>query len=228
MEDEYGHVNKFVNGNLRKRFNIGSFVPQEALSTSRHVKKDVVKEKKSNLEEMLAKFISVSETHFQNTETTLKNQQVSIQGLETQIGQLSKLISERPHGSLPSNTEPNPREQLNAINVQGEEGFVKPVPEPRQEIVVSKGQGELTLRVGDETITLQARNSGNTMEIEGDCLNHSTKTNNILQPSLQEMSLKEAHDSVSSNSRGPNHEDRKLQIEELDEWRMHKPRTPDK
>ena len=40
-------------------------------------------EKKSNLEEMLSKFISVSETCFQNTETTLKNQQASIQGLET-------------------------------------------------------------------------------------------------------------------------------------------------
>ncbi|KAK5776564.1 hypothetical protein PVK06_044524 [Gossypium arboreum] len=51
-------------------------------------------EKKPNLEEMLSKFISVLETRFQNTETALKNQQASIQGLKTQIGQLSKLISE--------------------------------------------------------------------------------------------------------------------------------------
>ncbi|PPS01961.1 hypothetical protein GOBAR_AA18702 [Gossypium barbadense] len=42
------------------------------------------------------------------------------------------------------------------------------------------------------------------------------------------MSLKEEHESFSSNSRGPVHEDRRLQIEELDEWRTHKPRTPDK
>ncbi|PPR81129.1 hypothetical protein GOBAR_AA39585 [Gossypium barbadense] len=48
------------------------------------------------------------------------------------------------------------------------------------------------------------------------------------QPSLQEMSLKEIHESFSSNSRGPIHEDQRLQIEELDEWRTHKPRTPDK
>ncbi|KAK5833771.1 hypothetical protein PVK06_017629 [Gossypium arboreum] len=53
-------------------------------------------EKKPNLEEMLSKFITMAETHFQNTETALKTQQASIQGLETQIGQLSKLISERP------------------------------------------------------------------------------------------------------------------------------------
>ncbi|KAA3471067.1 F-box/LRR-repeat protein 13-like [Gossypium australe] len=45
---------------------------------------------------MLRKFISVSETWFQNTEATLKNQQASIHGLENQIGQLVKLVSERP------------------------------------------------------------------------------------------------------------------------------------
>ena len=67
---------------------------------------------------MLTKFILVSETHFQNTEKALKNQQASIQGLETQIGQLVKLIIEWPQGSLPSNTESNPREQLNAIAIQ--------------------------------------------------------------------------------------------------------------
>ncbi|PPS16989.1 hypothetical protein GOBAR_AA03586 [Gossypium barbadense] len=175
---------------------------------------------------MLTKFISVSETYFQNTETVLKNQQALIQGLETQIGQLSKLISERPQGSLLSNTEPNPREQFNAINVQNEDGVVEPEPEPRQETVVSKG--ELTLWVGDETITLQACNSSNTSKIEGDRLNHSTKTNNMVQPTLQKMSLKEAHKSFSNNSRGPNHEERRLYIEELDEWRTHKPRTHNK
>ncbi|PPR98771.1 hypothetical protein GOBAR_AA21897 [Gossypium barbadense] len=39
-------------------------------------------------------------------------------------------------GSLPSNIEPNPREQLNVINVQNEEGFVELEPEPRQETVM--------------------------------------------------------------------------------------------
>ncbi|PPS17197.1 hypothetical protein GOBAR_AA03375 [Gossypium barbadense] len=87
----------------------------------------------------------VSETCVQNTETALKNQQALIQGLKTQIGQLSKLISKRPQGSLPSNTESNPREQINAINIQDDEGVVETEPEPRQETVVSKGQGENVL-----------------------------------------------------------------------------------
>ncbi|PPS01545.1 hypothetical protein GOBAR_AA19118 [Gossypium barbadense] len=50
----------------------------------------------------------------------------------------------------------------------------------------------------------------------------------MVQPTLQKMSQKEAHESFSSNSRGPIHEDRRIQIEELDEWQTHKPRTPDK
>ncbi|PPS14324.1 hypothetical protein GOBAR_AA06255 [Gossypium barbadense] len=85
---------------------------------------------------MLTKFISVSETRFQNTKTVLKNQQALIQGLKNQIGQLAKLISERPQGSLPSNTETNPREQLHAIIILDEEGSVDSKPEPRQEGVV--------------------------------------------------------------------------------------------
>ncbi|PPR92687.1 hypothetical protein GOBAR_AA27984 [Gossypium barbadense] len=165
------------------------------------------------------------ETHFQNTETALKNQQALIQGLKTQIGHLSKLISERPQGSLPSNTEPNPKEHLNAISTQDKEGFIAPEPKLMQETVVSKGKsevshnkpvtveykplvpyanatrkdrsdeqfGELTLRVGDDMITLQARNSG-----------------------------------ITSNIEGHSHEERRLRIEELEEWRAHKSRTHDK
>ncbi|PPR84761.1 hypothetical protein GOBAR_AA35951 [Gossypium barbadense] len=50
----------------------------------------------------------------------------------------------------------------------------------------------------------------------------------MVKPTLQEMSLKEAHESFSSSSRGPIHEDRRLQIEELDDWRTNKWRTHDK
>ncbi|PPS09397.1 hypothetical protein GOBAR_AA11253 [Gossypium barbadense] len=87
---------------------------------------------------MLTKFISVSETCFQNTKTALKNQQASIQGLETQIGQLARLISERTQVSFPSNTESNPREQINTITIQDEEWLVAPELEPKQETMKSR------------------------------------------------------------------------------------------
>ncbi|PPR94519.1 hypothetical protein GOBAR_AA26149 [Gossypium barbadense] len=127
---------------------------------------------------MLSKFISVSETRFQNTDTALKNQQASIQGLETQIGQLSKLISKRPQGSLPSNNEPNLREHLNAIGTQNKEGFIAPKPELQQDNAMNNGREEVN--------------------------DNDPKQNKDV------------------------HEERRLQIEELDEWRTHKPKTRDK
>ncbi|PPR94043.1 hypothetical protein GOBAR_AA26628 [Gossypium barbadense] len=153
-------------------------------------------------------------------------------------------------------------EKINAITIQDEEGLVAPKPEQRQEIVVSKGKGEvdhndqklvskeykprvpypnatrkdrteeqfgeLTLQVGDEKITLQAHNSSNTSKIEGGCINHSTKTDHVVQPTMQEISSKNVHEPCSSNDKGPIYEERRLLIEELDEWRTQKPKTPDK
>ncbi|KAK5772890.1 hypothetical protein PVK06_049192 [Gossypium arboreum] len=94
--------------------------------------------------------------------------------------------------------------------------------------IIDAGTGELTLRVEDETLNLPARNSDNTSKIEGDRLNHSFKTDHIIQPTLQEIRLKEVHEPLSNNSRGSIHEEQRLQIEKLDEWRTHKLRTHDK
>ncbi|PPR90646.1 hypothetical protein GOBAR_AA30038 [Gossypium barbadense] len=144
---------------------------------------------------MLSKFISVSETCFQNTKTTLKNQQAPIQGLETQIAQLSKLISERPQGCLPSNTEPNPREHLNAINTQNKKGFITPEPELQQDNAMNKGREE----VNDDDPKQEPLR---------------TKTTKIVH--YYQVAKKDTH------------EERRLQIEELDEWQAHKSRTHDK
>ncbi|PPR83581.1 hypothetical protein GOBAR_AA37133 [Gossypium barbadense] len=98
-----------------------------------------VEQKKLNLEEMMRKFISVAETRFHNTETALKNQQGSIQGLENQIGQLAKMISEKPPGSLPSNTEPNPKEHVKVVTLrsgkvlaESERSHHKKLTEPKE------------------------------------------------------------------------------------------------
>ena len=52
------------------------------------------------------------------TETTLQNQAASIRNLEVQVGQLASMMTERQQGSLPSNTETNPREHVNAITLR--------------------------------------------------------------------------------------------------------------
>ncbi|PPS11794.1 hypothetical protein GOBAR_AA08838 [Gossypium barbadense] len=136
------------------------------------------------------------ETCFQNAETTLKNQQASIQGLETQIGQLAKLISERPQGSLPSNTESNPRDKINAITIQDAEGLVAPEPEPKQETVVSKGKGEVD--------------------------------HNDQKPVSKEYKPRAPYPNATRKGRTEEQFERRLQIEELDEWQTQKLRTLDK
>ncbi|XP_073138719.1 uncharacterized protein [Henckelia pumila] len=67
-------------------------------------------ENKSNLEDMLAKYIAGNEMRWQNHDAMM-------QRVETQLGQLANQLSSRAPGSLPSDTVKNPKE-VNAIFVQ--------------------------------------------------------------------------------------------------------------
>ena len=49
----------------------------------------------------------------QNQSTQLQNQGAQLRNLEVQIGQMATLLIERQHGSLPSNSEVNPRREGN-------------------------------------------------------------------------------------------------------------------
>ena len=55
-----------------------------------------------------------------------KNHSSSIHNLEIQVGQLENSLSVRNQGSLPSNTEKNPKEQLKAITLRS--GIDIPTP----------------------------------------------------------------------------------------------------
>ncbi|KAL5567485.1 hypothetical protein UlMin_024060 [Ulmus minor] len=52
------------------------------------------------------------------TKANFRNQGASIRNLEHQVGEISKLLAERTQGALPSNTEKNPREHVNAISLR--------------------------------------------------------------------------------------------------------------
>ncbi|XP_073127370.1 uncharacterized protein [Henckelia pumila] len=68
-------------------------------------------DKKPSLEDLMTNFIS-------STETRLQNQDASIRNLETQLGQLANIIAGRTQGTLPSDTERNPKEQAKAITLK--------------------------------------------------------------------------------------------------------------
>ncbi|XP_073129183.1 uncharacterized protein [Henckelia pumila] len=68
-------------------------------------------EEKSSMEQMMQKFIS-------STETRMQNQDASIKNLENQIGKLAKAMSSRELGTLPSDREKNPKEQVKAVELR--------------------------------------------------------------------------------------------------------------
>ncbi|KAJ4723309.1 DNA-directed DNA polymerase [Melia azedarach] len=83
-------------------------------------------EKKVNLEDALAQLTMNTSKFMTKTETTLQNQAASIRNLEVQVGQLASMMTERQQRSLPSNTETNPREHVNAITLQSGKKLEEP------------------------------------------------------------------------------------------------------
>ncbi|KAL2453097.1 Uncharacterized protein Adt_49403 [Abeliophyllum distichum] len=61
--------------------------------------------------ERTEKFVNTTETNFQNQGAAIKN-------LETQMGQMAIALSGRAPGTLPSNTEVNPKEHVKAITTR--------------------------------------------------------------------------------------------------------------
>ncbi|WJX89261.1 hypothetical protein P8452_71273 [Trifolium repens] len=71
--------------------------------------------KPSPLEELLNKFDNMSKTNFENIQTTVANQGATIKSLETQIGQLSKLVSTHVSKDIAGNTVDNPKEECKVL-----------------------------------------------------------------------------------------------------------------
>ncbi|GKG32289.1 hypothetical protein Tco_0427239 [Tanacetum coccineum] len=80
-------------------------------------------DQRQTIEESLTKFMAESaKRHEENsniikeirasTNAAIRNQGASINTLEIQIGQMSKLLQERGFGSLPSSMETNPRDHV--------------------------------------------------------------------------------------------------------------------
>src|SRR3954471_7986378 len=64
--------------------------------------------------------------YMQENDARLKNQEASIKNIETQIGQLTSLLTARTQGALPSDTEKNPREHVNAITLRSGTRYDEP------------------------------------------------------------------------------------------------------
>jgi len=86
------------------------------------------------------------------TDANLKNQAAAIHNLEVHISQISSMLSNRPHGSLPSNTEVNPKKYVKAITLRSEKVLAKDQVS-REENLTPTGTGdensEKEMKTGD-------------------------------------------------------------------------------
>lgn len=73
-------------------------------------------EKKLNMEEVMAQFMSKVDPRFQDI--ALKNNENTMRSIKRLLCQLAILMSERPQGSLPNTMENNPTEQVKAITLR--------------------------------------------------------------------------------------------------------------
>ncbi|KAL0433398.1 UNVERIFIED_CONTAM: hypothetical protein Slati_2674100 [Sesamum latifolium] len=97
-------------------------------------------EPKSNLEDMFSKFITATDTRFQNQDARLQSQEASIRNIEVQIRQLVSIVSGRKEGQLPSDTKKNSREQVNAIFVRNERAIGD--ERPKEQVEEAQAQKE--------------------------------------------------------------------------------------
>ena len=107
-------------------------------------------EKKVDLEEALAQmltshttFMNETKANMQHQATQLNNQAAQLRNLKVHMGQMANLLTERQSGSLPSNSEVNPRregnEHVKAITLRsGKELAIQEQPPVTEEVEIEK------------------------------------------------------------------------------------------
>ncbi|XP_076944609.1 uncharacterized protein LOC143615351 [Bidens hawaiensis] len=99
--------------------------------------------------------LKIHET-LQRHDLELRNQKASIQIIENQVGKIAQLLSARPQGSLPSNTEINPNAEAKAITLRSGRSTI-PVdasvstPKPIVDEIETEAPGEVHPRVTPES-----------------------------------------------------------------------------
>ena len=133
-------------------------------------------EKKVDLEQALAQmltshiaFMNATKANMQQQATQLNNQAAQLRNLEVQMGQMANLLTERQSGSLPRNSEVNPRrdgnEHVKAVTLRSG----KELEAQEQSPVIEEVENEKVIQPGqnDDANREQPRekqSEGNTIE----------------------------------------------------------------
>src|SRR3954470_10656680 len=120
--------------------------------------------------------------YMQENDARLKNQEASIKNIETQIGQLTNLLTARAQGALPSDTEKNPREHVNAITLRSGTQYNEPQMKTSTEVVEEREIPPAEKEVNDE-VNEQEEKEKERKRIDEGVLRYKEKYNRIPFPS---------------------------------------------
>src|SRR5436190_13745939 len=103
-------------------------------------------EKKLNIEDMFSKIMDKIdktteqvEKRFEVNELKIQNHDVTLKILELQVGQIHEMLSQRPQGGIPSDTEKKSRAQANAVILRSGTKYDGPkLKEPEIEVDVEE------------------------------------------------------------------------------------------
>src|SRR3954467_10015239 len=102
-------------------------------------------DKKSSIEDMFSKIIDkidktteYNEKQFEVNELKIQNHDSILKNLEQQVGQIHGMLSQRQPGHFPSDTERNPKEQVNMISLRSG----RQLEEKSSEVVIKEKEGE--------------------------------------------------------------------------------------
>nr|XP_016472041.1 PREDICTED: uncharacterized protein LOC107794097 [Nicotiana tabacum] len=97
----------------------------------------------SSLDDLLYKYIMVTDEKMKSQGSTLKNKEIKLSQLET-------LVSEKIQGPLPSNTEKNPKEHLKAITLRSGKLLDEPYADQSEQQVNTNKNIEIPSELSEE------------------------------------------------------------------------------
>ncbi|XP_070057040.1 uncharacterized protein [Nicotiana tomentosiformis] len=101
------------------------------------------------LEDLMKSFIVKTNERLNAHGSAFKELGTGLQNLEKQVGQIATVLSERIPGTLPSDTERNPKETVNSVTLRS--GQVLKDPTPVQKEAVPKKESEEKMKIeGDK------------------------------------------------------------------------------
>src|SRR3954469_18552535 len=101
----------------------------------------------SKIMDKIDKTTEQSEKRFEVNELKIQNHDSILKNLEQQVGQIHGILSQRQPGHFPSDTERNPKEQVNVISLRSGRQLEERSPE-----IVSKEMEDEEVPVKNEVV----------------------------------------------------------------------------